>query len=137
MMRQATILAAAMVTASVTMASAQPYYGYGPRGVMPPPMPSPYGGPVVVVPPPPPMMRPPVVTGVPPYEPGIPSYEVVHILRTTGFLPLGAPMRRGRFYVIAAIHPNGDDGRVTIDAMTGRFVRFVPADGGRQRRLLR
>lgn len=61
------------------------------------------------------------------YEPGIPSYEVTGILRATGFLPLGAPVRRGRVYTVSAIHPNGDDGRVVIDAYSGRFIRFVPA----------
>lgn len=61
------------------------------------------------------------------YEPGIPSYEVTGILRATGFMPLGAPVRRGRVYTVSAIHPNGDDGRVVIDAYSGRFLRFVPA----------
>jgi hypothetical protein len=68
--------------------------------------------------------------GAPPpvyYEPGIPSYEVTGILRATGFLPLGAPVRRGRVYAVSAVHPNGDDGRVVIDAYSGRFIRFVPA----------
>ena len=53
--------------------------------------------------------------------------EVVGILRSTGFSPLSLPVRRGRFYVVAALHPDGEDGQVTIDAITGRFVRFVPA----------
>ncbi len=54
--------------------------------------------------------------------------EIIGILRSTGFSPLSAPLRRGRFYVVAALHPDGEDGQVTIDAITGRFVRFVPAD---------
>jgi hypothetical protein len=62
-----------------------------------------------------------------PYDPGMPSYEVMTVLRSTGFRPLGAPARRGRFYVISAIHPNGDDGRLVIDAYSGRIVRFTPA----------
>ena len=67
--------------------------------------------------------------GAPPayYEPGIPPYEIAGILRRTGFQPLGTPMRRGRVYTVSAVHPNGDDGRVVIDAYSGRFVRFVPA----------
>jgi hypothetical protein len=76
----------------------------------------------------------------PPYEP--PGYiraqplpddallprEVVGILRSTGFSPLSPPLRRGRVYQVAVIDPNGEDGQVTIDAISGRLVRFVPAD---------
>ncbi len=54
--------------------------------------------------------------------------EIIGILRSTGFSPLSAPVRRGRFYIVAALHPDGEDGQVTMDAITGRFVRFVPAD---------
>lgn len=74
------------------------------------------------MPPPPPSQY-----GPGPYDPAIPSYEVVTILRSGGFRPLGGPSRRGRFYVVSAIHPNGDDGRVVIDAYSGRIVRFTPA----------
>jgi hypothetical protein len=62
----------------------------------------------------------------PEYE-AMPSYEVATIMRSRGFLPLGGPVRRGGFYVIAAAHPGGGDGRLVIDAYTGRIVRFVPA----------
>ena len=76
----------------------------------------------------------------PPYEP--PGYiraqplpddallprEVIGILRSTGFSPLSPPLRRGRVYQVAVIDPNGEDGQVTIDAISGRLVRFVPAD---------
>jgi hypothetical protein len=75
----------------------------------------------------------------PPYEP--PGYiraqplsddallprEVVGILRSTGFSPLSPPLRRGRVYQVAVIDPTGEDGQVTIDAISGRLVRFVPA----------
>jgi hypothetical protein len=78
--------------------------------------------------------------GPPPYEP--PGYvraeplpddallprEVVGILRSTGFSPLSPPFRRGRFYFVAVIDPNGEDGQVTFDAISGRLVRFVPSD---------
>ena len=74
--------------------------------------------------PPPP---PPPYYGAAPYDPGLPPHEVMTILRSTGFRPLGAPSRRGRFYVVSAIHPNGDDGRLVIDAYTGRIARFTPA----------
>ena len=46
----------------------------------------------------------------------MPPYEVAAILRSTGFLPLGGPVRRGGFYVVAAVHPRGEEGRVVIDA---------------------
>lgn len=60
-------------------------------------------------------------------DPAMPSYEVAAILRSRGFLPLGGPTRRGGFYVVSAVHPNGDHGRVVIDAYTGVVVRFLPA----------
>ena len=65
--------------------------------------------------------------GYAPPDGALPSYEVAAILRSAGFLPLGGPARRGGFYVVAAVHPRGDDGRVVIDAYSGRIVRFVPA----------
>jgi hypothetical protein len=78
--------------------------------------------------------------GAPPFEP--PRYvraeplpddvllpqEIVGILRSTGFSPLSVPVRRGRFYVVAALHPDGENGQVTMDAISGRFIRFVPAE---------
>lgn len=73
------------------------------------------------------------VAAPPPYvyapeDQAMPSYEVAAILRSRGFLPLSGPVRRGGFYVVSAVHPNGGDGRVVIDAYTGRVVRFVPAE---------
>jgi hypothetical protein len=62
-----------------------------------------------------------------PFDGAMPSYEVAAILRSAGFLPLGGPIRRGGFYVVSAVHPRGDDGRVVIDAYSGRIVRFMPA----------
>jgi hypothetical protein len=61
-----------------------------------------------------------------PFDGALPSYEVAAILRSGGYLPLGGPIRRGNFYVVAAAHPSGDEGRVVIDAFTGRIVRFIP-----------
>ena len=94
----------------------RPYgYGYGPGpdyGYAPPP---PYGG--------------------PPYggygggygPPLMPLPEVYAVLRDNGFSPLGAPFQRGMTYVIAAMDRGGEDGRLVIDARTGRIIRFVPA----------
>lgn len=62
----------------------------------------------------------------PPRDDAMPAYEVAAILRSTGFLPLAGPIRRGGFYVVTAVHPGGDEGRVVIDAYTGRVVRFIP-----------
>ena len=45
-----------------------------------------------------------------------------------GFSPLGVPRLRGLFYSISAIDRRGDDGRLVIDARTGRILRFMPAD---------
>jgi hypothetical protein len=60
------------------------------------------------------------------HEPAMPSYEVHRVLRAHGFLPLGGPARRGGFYVISAIHPGGESGRLVIDAYTGRIESFIP-----------
>jgi hypothetical protein len=65
--------------------------------------------------------------GPAPLDGALPSYEVAAILRSGGYLPLGGPIRRGNFYVVAASHQSGDEGRVVIDCYTGRIVRFIPA----------
>lgn len=57
----------------------------------------------------------------------VPMHEVYAILRDNGFSPLGAPRQRGNVYVIAALDRRGDDGKVVIDAHSGRIIRFVPA----------
>jgi hypothetical protein len=107
--------ACAALFASVCAATAQP---------MPIPAPGYYDS-RAYYPPPPPVVR---YAVAPPVEAaGMPSYEVARVLRQNGFMPLGGPSRRGDFYSVSAIHPNGDDGRVVIDAYTGRVVRFVPA----------
>jgi hypothetical protein len=67
----------------------------------------------------------------PAYEPGLlPPIEVYAVLRENGFLPLGIPRQRGLVYTIAVIEPGGSDGRLVIDARTGRIIRFIPADYG-------
>jgi hypothetical protein len=57
------------------------------------------------------------------------AQEIYAVLRENGFSPLGAPHLRGYFYTISAIDPNGDDGRLVIDARNGRILRFMPAYG--------
>ena len=64
----------------------------------------------------------------PRYAPTIlPPTEVYGILRRTGYSPLGIPQQRGFVYTISVISPDGDDGRLVIDARTGRILRFMPA----------
>jgi hypothetical protein len=59
--------------------------------------------------------------------PLMPPLEVYAILRETGFLPLGIPHQRGLVYTIAVVNRAGNDGRLVIDARTGRILRFEPA----------
>jgi hypothetical protein len=57
----------------------------------------------------------------------LPPNEVYAILRDNGFSALGAPRQRGNVYVIAVLDRDGEDGRLLIDARSGRILRFVPA----------
>ena len=58
----------------------------------------------------------------------LPPEEVYTVLRESGFSPLGIPVRRGLVYTISVIDRGGDDGRLVIDARTGRILRFLPAN---------
>jgi hypothetical protein len=60
-------------------------------------------------------------------RPMIPPVQLVAILRSTGYSPLGQITQRGWIYTVAALDPDGDDGRLIIDARTGRIMRFIPA----------
>jgi hypothetical protein len=57
----------------------------------------------------------------------LPPQEVYTVVRESGFSPLGIPQRRGLIYTISVIDRGGDDGRLVIDARTGRILRFVRA----------
>lgn len=57
----------------------------------------------------------------------LPVTEVFTVVRGSGFSPLGAPQQRGFVYIIAVVSPDGDDGRLMIDARDGRILRFMPA----------
>jgi hypothetical protein len=57
----------------------------------------------------------------------LPATEVYTVLRESGFSPLGIPRRRGLVYTISVIDRAGDDGRLLIDARTGRIIRFIRA----------
>ena len=57
----------------------------------------------------------------------LPPEEVYTVVRDSGFSPLGIPQQRGLVYTISVIDRGGDDGRLVIDARTGRIIRFMPA----------
>ncbi|BAM92383.1 signal peptide [Bradyrhizobium oligotrophicum S58] len=57
----------------------------------------------------------------------LPVHEVYAILRDNGFSPLGAPRQRGNVYVVAVLDREGEDGKLVVDARSGRILRFVPA----------
>jgi hypothetical protein len=57
----------------------------------------------------------------------LPPQEVYTVVREAGFSPLGVPQQRGLVYTISVIDRGGDDGRLVIDARTGRIIRFMPA----------
>ena len=64
----------------------------------------------------------------PGYVPAVlPPTAVYGILRDRGYSPLGIPQQRGFVYTISVISPDGDDGRLVIDARSGRILRFMPA----------
>src|SRR5215468_10964913 len=95
-----------------------PYYAPSPAEVAPPPPPR-YG------------YGPGYGYGAygPAYAPAalVPPHEVYNIIREAGFSPLGIPRQRGFVYTIAVIDRGGEDGRLVIDARSGRILRFVPA----------
>jgi hypothetical protein len=57
----------------------------------------------------------------------LPPQEVYTIVRESGFSPLGIPQLRGFVYTISVIDRGGDDGRLVIDARSGRIIRFMLA----------
>jgi len=60
-------------------------------------------------------------------RPMLPPEQVVTVLRSSGFSPLGRVTQRGWIYTVAALDRNGEDGRLIIDARTGQIMRFIPA----------
>ena len=58
----------------------------------------------------------------------LPPTEVYTVVREAGFSPLGIPQQRGFVYTISVIDRGGDDGKLIIDARSGRIIRFMPAD---------
>lgn len=60
-------------------------------------------------------------------RPMLPPEQVMSVLRSSGFSPLGRVTQRGWIYTVAALDRGGDDGRLIIDARTGQIIRFIPA----------
>lgn len=57
----------------------------------------------------------------------LPPREVFAVVRERGFEPMGPARRRGWVYSVSVLDPNGEEGRVVVDARTGRVMRFMPA----------
>jgi hypothetical protein len=61
------------------------------------------------------------------YEPGIlPPHEILTIVRSTGFDPIGQPMRRGPNYVLRAIDDNDREVNLLISARSGAVLSATP-----------
>lgn len=56
----------------------------------------------------------------------LPPYEILTILRSTGFEPIGQPTRRGPNYVLRAVDPDGEEVRLVVDARQGEIVSVTP-----------
>ncbi len=67
-----------------------------------------------------------------PYDESIPPREVMRMLRSTGFHPLGPPVLRRFAYTVSAVNAQGENGRVVVDARSGRILRFMPDAAGRE-----
>lgn len=61
------------------------------------------------------------------YDDAVPAREVVKMVRSLGFKPQGPAVRRRGVYTVSAVNRQGEEGRVVVDALTGRMMRFVPA----------
>jgi hypothetical protein len=61
---------------------------------------------------------------------GLPPFEVMRIVRASGFIPVTRPVRRGPYYVLLARDRGGRDMRVTVDARLGDIVNLRPAFAG-------
>jgi hypothetical protein len=78
-------------------------------------------------PPPPTVSAPPTVAAPPmPAQAGMPPQRIHAMVRASGFDPIGAPVRRGDFYVQRALDPNAIAYRVVVDARTGRIMSVRP-----------
>src|SRR5258708_7498215 len=66
------------------------------------------------------------------YQPGakppgaMPPYEILTMLRSTGFDPIGQPVRRGPNYMLRAIDDNDREVNLVINARSGDIVSVTP-----------
>jgi hypothetical protein len=66
------------------------------------------------------------------YPPGamppgaMPPYEILSMLRSTGFDPIGQPVRRGPNYVLRAIDDNDREVNLVINARSGNILSVTP-----------
>src|SRR5262245_37774345 len=65
-----------------------------------------------------------------PYGATLPPFEVVTIIRSMGFNPMGKPMLRGPVYAIQALDDDGIPVRVLVDAYRGNVVRVTESRPG-------
>jgi hypothetical protein len=110
------VLGGALLAAGTAGAQPLPYPRIAPYALA-----SDFDGPYAAMPP----------EALPPgyYAPRVlPPQAIYEVLREAGYSPLGAPQQRGLVYTIAALDPDGEDGRLVIDARTGRILRFMSAD---------
>jgi hypothetical protein len=57
---------------------------------------------------------------------GIPPYEILTIVRSTGLDPLTRPLRQGSTYVLRAADPYGEEVRVVVGAQRGQILSIRP-----------
>lgn len=53
---------------------------------------------------------------------GLPTFDILALVRSSGFAPIGRPVRRAGAYVVLALDPYDRPVRLTIDARDGRVV---------------
>jgi hypothetical protein len=100
---------AVLGVAGIATADAQSYYYYGAPHYY-------YGAP-----------RPPAYVGPRMYRPGLPSHEILAIVRASGLRPLSQPVRRGpRAYTLVAAARGGERVQVVVDAYAGGIRRVNP-----------
>ena len=70
--------------------------------------------------------------GPPPYAAAdaVGPYQVMNIVRASGFRPLSPPVRRGRAYWLQAMTRDGEDVRIAVDSSSGSIVSVAPMNDG-------
>lgn len=60
----------------------------------------------------------------------VPPHEVLTMLRSTSFEPLGRPVRQGANYIVRAVDRRGEEVRLVVDAYSGRVRSVAPTGHG-------